>query len=114
MQAIPSWLRVTPASRDHGRHHMRHIKWLPLTAVLLGAGNIATAQQIGKYVPVHAGSDVDHALKEINAAADPAQKLTLIQKFADGIGKEGDNTILVDGLFWDICLSQKILRYVFD
>jgi len=93
---------------------MRHIKWLPLTAVLLGAGNIATAQQIGKYVPVHAGSDVDHALNEINAAADPAQKLTLIQKFADGIGKEGDNPILADGLFVDYYLAQKNYDKVFE
>jgi len=29
--------------------------------------------QIGKIVPVQAGSDADHAISEINAATDPAQ-----------------------------------------
>ncbi len=48
---------------------------------LLFAAMPATAQ-IGKSVPVPAGSDADHALTEINATTDPAQKLALIDKFA--------------------------------
>ena len=39
---------------------MRRIKWLAV--ILLGVWDIAVAQQIGKYVPIQAGSDVDHAL----------------------------------------------------
>ena len=72
------------------------------------------AQQIGKFVPIQAGSDVDHAITEINAATDPAQKLALIDKFAAGPGKEGDNTILADGLYVDYYLAQKNYDKVFE
>ncbi len=65
------------------------------------------AQQIGKFVPIRAGSEVDHAMTEINAATDPAQKLALIDKFAAGVGSEGDNPILVDGLYVDYYIAQK-------
>jgi tetratricopeptide (TPR) repeat protein len=65
------------------------------------------AQQIGKYVPIQAGSEVDHAITEINAATDPAQKLALIDKLAAGAGSEGDNPILVDGLYVDYYIAQK-------
>ncbi|HEY6945137.1 MAG TPA: hypothetical protein VI431_08345, partial [Candidatus Acidoferrum sp.] len=94
---------------------MRHIKWLTGAVILLGAWvPAAIAQQIGKYVPIHAGSDVDHALNEINATTDPAQKLTLIQKFADGPGKEGDYPLVADGLFVDYYLSQKNYDKAFE
>ena len=93
---------------------MRKIKWLAGAAILLSGWNISVAQQIGKYVPIQAGSDVDHALNEINSTTDPTQKLALIQKFADGIGKEGDNPILADGLFVDYYLAQKNYDKVFE
>ena len=93
---------------------MRNIKWLVGAVILLGGWNISVAQQIGKYVPIQAGSDVDHALNEINATADAAQKLALIQKFADGIGKEGDYSLLADGLLVDYYLSQKNYDKVFE
>ena len=93
---------------------MRHIKWLTGAVILLGAWNIALAQQIGKYVPIQAGSDVDHALNEINAATDPAQKLELIQKFADGPGKEGNYPLLANSLFVDYYLAQKNYDKVFE
>src|SRR5260370_7603813 len=64
-------------------------------------------QQIGKFVPIQAGSEVDHALTEINAATDPAQKLALIDKFAAGPGSEGDNAILADGLYVDYYIALK-------
>src|SRR2546428_6321767 len=64
-------------------------------------------QQIGKFVPIQAGSEVDHALTEISAATDPAQKLALIDKFAAGPGSEGDNPILADGLYVDYYTAQK-------
>jgi len=72
------------------------------------------AQQIGKYVPVQAGSEVDHALNEINATADPAQKLALINKFAEGPGKEGDYPILADGLYIEYYLTQKNYDKAFE
>jgi len=87
---------------------MRHRKWLGGALFLLGfsAGPVF-GQQIGKFVPVQAGSEVDHALTEINAATDPAQKLALIDKFAAGPGSEGDNPLLVDGLYVDYYIEQK-------
>ena len=87
---------------------MRHIKWLCGALFLLGyASGPAFGQQIGKFVPIQAGSDVDHALTEINAATDPAKKLALIDKFATGPGSEGDNPIVADGLYVDYFIEQK-------
>ena len=86
---------------------MQRIKWFTLAVILLGAWNIVAAQQIGKNVPIQAGSDVDHALNEIKAAADPTQKLALIEKFAEGPGKDGDYPLVANGLFVDYYLGQK-------
>jgi len=87
---------------------MRHSKWLSGALFLLvcSAGP-AFGQQIGKFVPIQAGSEVDHALTEISAATDLAQKLALIDKFAAGAGSEGDNPILADGLYVDYYIEQK-------
>src|SRR5215470_1856646 len=93
---------------------MQRIKWFTLAAVLLFAWNITAAQQIGKYVPIQAGSDEDHALNEINATTDPAQKLALIEKFAEGPGKEGQYPLVADGLFVDYYLSQKNYDKAFE
>jgi tetratricopeptide (TPR) repeat protein len=93
---------------------MQRIKWFTAAVVLLGAGSIAAAQQIGKYVPIQAGSDVDHALNEINGTADPAQKLALIERFAEGPGKEGEYPLVANGLFVDYYLSQKNYDKAFE
>jgi tetratricopeptide (TPR) repeat protein len=93
---------------------MQRFKWLTAAIVLLGAWNIAASQQIGKYVPIQAGSDVDHALNEINATADPAQKLALIEKFAEGPGKEGSYPLVANGLFVDYYLAQKNYDKAFE
>ena len=75
----------------------------------------ARAQQlVGKYVPIQAGSEVDHAVTAINAATDPAQKLALIDKFAAGPGSEGDNPILADGLYVDYYITQKNYDKAFE
>jgi tetratricopeptide (TPR) repeat protein len=74
----------------------------------------AFAQQIGKYVPIQAGSDADHALTEINAATDPTQKLALIDKFATGAGQEGDYPITVDGLYVETYLTLKNYDKAFE
>ena len=89
--------------------------WIALALLLLGcASPAAFAQQIGKSVPVKAGSDEDHAISEINAATDPAQKLALMDKFAEGVGKEGDNPILVDGLYVDYYIGLKNYDKAFE
>ena len=74
--------------------------------LLLFAAHPAIGQQIGKYVPIPAGSDADHALTEINGTADPAQKLALIDKFAADQG-HGDMAIVADDLYVNYYLAQK-------
>jgi tetratricopeptide (TPR) repeat protein len=71
-------------------------------------------QQIGKSVPIPAGSEADHAIAAITAASGPAEKLAAIDKFASGAGKEGDMAILADGFYVDYYLSQKNYDKVFD
>jgi tetratricopeptide (TPR) repeat protein len=71
------------------------------------------AQQIGKYVPINAGSDADHMLREINAATDPAQKLALIDKFAAGPG-QGEMALVADDLYVNYYLSQKNYDKAFE
>jgi tetratricopeptide (TPR) repeat protein len=94
---------------------MRQIKWLSAALFLLGYSACpAFGQQIGKFVPIQAGSEVDHALTEINAATHPAQKLALLEKFAAGPGSEGDNPILADGLYVDYYIGQKNYDKAFE
>src|SRR5260370_14208220 len=98
MQAIASGCRC----------RMRKTRLLSGVLFLLGCSAFPVfGQQIGKFVPIQAGSEVDHALTEINAATDPAQKLALIDKFAAGPGSEGDNPILAHGLYVDYYIAQK-------
>src|SRR5690349_23226170 len=95
---------------------MRKTRWLirAIIVALAASSLAANAQQIGKYVPIQAGSEVDHALNEINATADPAQKLALIEKFADGPGKEGNYPLVANGLLVDYYLSQKNYDKAFE
>jgi tetratricopeptide (TPR) repeat protein len=94
---------------------MRRTRWLIGVLFLVGySTNAAFAQQIGKYVPIQAGSEADHALTEISAATDAAQKLALIDKFASGPGKEGDYPLVVDGLYVDYYIAQKNYDKAFE
>ena len=94
---------------------MRRTKWLTGGLFLLACSACPVfGQQIGKFVPIQAGSEVDHALTEINAATDPAQKLVLLDKFAAGPGSEGDIAILADGLYVEYYLGQKNYDKVFE
>src|SRR5216683_1790114 len=70
------------------------------------------AQQIGKFVPIPAGSDADHLLTEINAAPDLAQKLALIDKFA-GIA-QGDMAIVADDLYVNYYIAAKNYDKAFE
>jgi tetratricopeptide (TPR) repeat protein len=72
----------------------------------------AGAQQIGKFVPIPAGSDADHALSEINATNDAAQKLALIDKFA-GMA-QGDMAIVADDLYVNAYLAAKNYDKAFE
>jgi tetratricopeptide (TPR) repeat protein len=94
---------------------MRRTRWLIGTLFLLAySTSPAFAQQIGRYVPIQAGSEADHALTEINATTDAAQKLVLIDKFAAGAGKEGDYPLVVDGLYVDYYIGQKNYDKAFE
>jgi tetratricopeptide (TPR) repeat protein len=81
--------------------------------LLLFSAFAVSAQQIGKYVPVAAGSDADRAIAEINAATDPAQKLALIDKFAAGPG-QGDMAQVADDLYVNFYLAQKQYEKAFE
>ena len=87
--------------------------WL-MSALLFCGVCPAVGQQIGKYVPIQAGSEVDHALTEINATADAAQKLALIDKFAAGPGQEDDYPLVADGLYVDYYITQKNYDKAFE
>jgi tetratricopeptide (TPR) repeat protein len=86
-------------------------------AFLLVAMLWATAPanaQIGKFVPIPANSDADHALTEINATTDPAQKLALIDKFAAGPGAQGDMAIVTDDTYVNYYISVKNYDKAFE
>jgi tetratricopeptide (TPR) repeat protein len=87
-------------------------KIVAVLAILFSAAT-GSAQQIGKYVPVSAGSDADLAMSEINAASDPAQKLALIDKFAAGPG-QGDMAMVADELYVNYYLAQKQYDKAFE
>lgn len=71
------------------------------------------AQQIGKFVPIPAGSDVDKALAEINAATDSAQKLALLDKYSAELG-QGDFAIIFDEQYVNLFLAQKNYDKAFE
>ena len=84
-----------------------------LLALMVLAVRPGSAQQIGKFVSIPAGSDADHALTEINGTADPAQKLALIDKFATTIA-QGDMAIVADELYVNYYISQKNYDKAFE
>ncbi|HVH50088.1 MAG TPA: hypothetical protein VM781_00355 [Candidatus Bathyarchaeia archaeon] len=90
----------------------RFAKVVAVLAVFFSATTVS-GQQIGKYVPVSAGSDADRAMAEINAASDPAQKLALLDKFAAGPG-QGDMAMVADELYVNYYLAQKQYDKAFE
>jgi tetratricopeptide (TPR) repeat protein len=86
---------------------------LLLLLLLLCAGAPSRSQQIGKFVAIPAGSDVDKALTEINAASDPTQKLALIDKYAAQLG-QGDTAIIFDEQYVNFYLAQKNYDQAFE
>lgn len=87
---------------------------LAALALLILVTNAAlSAQQIGKYVPVAAGSDADKAMAEINAASDPAEKLALLDKFSASLG-QGDMALVADELYVNYYVAQKQYDKAFE
>jgi tetratricopeptide (TPR) repeat protein len=81
--------------------------------LLVFAAGAASGQTIGKFVPIPAGSDTDHALTEINGTADPAQKIALIDKFSSSLG-QGDMAIVADDLYVNYYIAQKNYDKAFE
>ena len=88
-------------------------KEILLLAALLLSGSTLCGQQIGKYVPINAGSDADRAMTELNAATDPAQKLALIDKFATQFG-QGDMALVANENYVNYYLAQKQYDKAFE
>jgi len=84
-----------------------------LTVAVSILGTPLSAQQIGKYVPVNAGSDADRAMTEIAQTTDPAGKLALIDKFAAGPG-QGDMALVADEMYVNYFLAQKQYDKAFE
>jgi tetratricopeptide (TPR) repeat protein len=88
-------------------------KHITLIITLLLWGSLLPAQQIGKYVPINAGSDADRAMTEINLATDPAQKLALIDKFAAQLG-QGDMALVANETYVNYYIAQKQYDKAFE
>ncbi len=84
-----------------------------LLTLAIFATRPTSGQQIGKYVPIPAGSDADHAITEINAEADPAKRLALIDTFSSTLG-QGDMAILADDLYVNYYIGQKNYDKAFE
>jgi tetratricopeptide (TPR) repeat protein len=70
------------------------------------------AQQLGKNVPIPAGSDADHQLSAI-AAADPSKKLALIDEFSQA-HPEGDFQIVADEQYVNYYINAKQYDKAFE
>jgi tetratricopeptide (TPR) repeat protein len=79
---------------------------------ILGLASGASAQ-IGKSVPVPAGSDEDKAVAAITAAPDGPEKVALLDKFMTDYGK-GDFELLADQLYVQTYLAQKNYAKVYE
>jgi tetratricopeptide (TPR) repeat protein len=90
-----------------------YAKQITLVLTLLISANVLGAQQIGKYVPINAGSDADHAMTEINAAADAAQKLALLDKFAAQFA-QGDLALVANENYVNYYIAQKQYDKAFE
>ena len=91
----------------------RTMRLLGRFLLLLLAVGPSQAQQIGKFVAIPAGSGVDNALTEINAATDPTQKLALLDKYAAELG-QGDFAIIFDEQYVNLYLAQKNYDKAFE
>lgn len=74
--------------------------------LLLAVSAPAAFGQMGKNVLIQAGTPEGTALDKVNAASEPAQKLPLIEKFAEDFGK-GDLEIVADDLYVNYFLAVK-------
>jgi tetratricopeptide (TPR) repeat protein len=91
---------------------MSRLRILIALALLLVVFAPACQAQLGKYVPIPAGSELDHQLTAINNA-DPSQKLSLIEEFAQA-HPEDDYQIVADEQFVNYYLNAKQYDRAFE
>ncbi len=84
-----------------------------LAACILALAALPARAQIGKHVPLHAGTPEDKAFVEISATSDPTQKLRLIDKFFADYG-QGDMALIAYELYIQVYLAQKNYDKVFE
>lgn len=89
---------------------MRRLFLIAVTLTILAA---PAAAQIGKQVPVLAGTPEDKAIAEIGATTDPAKKLELLDKYFAELGK-GDTSLLFYELYIAHFLEQKDYAKAFE
>jgi len=87
---------------------------LLVLSFFLSAGALAARAQITRHISVSAGSPEDKALTEISAAADPTQKLALIDKFMTDFGQTGDLAIMGNELYLEVYVAQKNTAKVYE
>jgi tetratricopeptide (TPR) repeat protein len=92
---------------------MFRLKTLATVLGLLAGFAFPTRAQFGKTVTIPAGSEMDHQLSEINSAADPAQKLKLIDGFS-AAHAEGDYQILADEQYVNYYIGAKQYDKAFE
>jgi len=90
----------------------RPLSFFSAACILFLAAQPALAQ-IGKYVPIQAGTPEDKAFSEISATSDPAQKLKLIDKFLADFG-QGNLALIAYDLYIQVYLAQKDYDKVFE
>jgi len=88
-------------------------KTICLTGILLLLAALPLPAQIGKLVPIKAGTPEDRAVAEINSTTDPAQQLVLIDKFAADFGT-GDMAIVANDLYVNHYIAAKDYAKAFE
>ena len=92
---------------------MRRYRIFILVVFTLVGIAVSVEAQIGKRVSIQAGTPEDKALAVINATADPAQKLALMDKFLAEYGK-GDMAVVAYELYIAHYMVQKDYDKVFE
>lgn len=73
----------------------------------------AAGAQIGKRVPIRAGTPEDRAVREITAATDPAQKLALLEQFLAEHG-QGEMALVAYDIYMDHYLAAKDFAKLYE
>src|ERR1700693_1950440 len=89
---------------------MRRVGFLFAIILLLTS---EVSAQIGKDIIITAGFPEDHALKAINDAADPAQKIALLDKYMADYGK-GDSALAAYEIYISVYAAQKNYDKAFE